>query len=76
MIITNRFDVLPLRQYVISQIPGLEILDDTEVLEKERVQARQTYRLHHIGHGSRKRKEESTRKHALMRKKSNTVIRQ
>uniref|UniRef100_A0A3B5QTV3 Leucine-rich melanocyte differentiation-associated protein-like n=1 Tax=Xiphophorus maculatus TaxID=8083 RepID=A0A3B5QTV3_XIPMA len=33
------------RLYVISQIPGLEILDDTEVLEKERVQARKTYRL-------------------------------
>uniref|UniRef100_A0A673AXT6 Uncharacterized protein n=1 Tax=Sphaeramia orbicularis TaxID=375764 RepID=A0A673AXT6_9TELE len=25
------------RQYVISQIPGLEILDDTEVMEKERL---------------------------------------
>uniref|UniRef100_A0A3B3Y7G9 U2A'/phosphoprotein 32 family A C-terminal domain-containing protein n=1 Tax=Poecilia mexicana TaxID=48701 RepID=A0A3B3Y7G9_9TELE len=33
------------RLYIISQIPGLEILDDTEVLEKERVQARKTYRL-------------------------------
>ncbi|XP_050931335.1 leucine-rich repeat-containing protein 72 [Lates calcarifer] len=31
------------RQYVISQIPGLEILDDTEVLEKERAQAKKTY---------------------------------
>uniref|UniRef100_A0A3B4TD11 U2A'/phosphoprotein 32 family A C-terminal domain-containing protein n=1 Tax=Seriola dumerili TaxID=41447 RepID=A0A3B4TD11_SERDU len=44
-------------QYVISQIPGLEILDDTEVLEKERVQARKTYRLHQSSHSSRKRKE-------------------
>uniref|UniRef100_A0A3Q0S0K5 U2A'/phosphoprotein 32 family A C-terminal domain-containing protein n=1 Tax=Amphilophus citrinellus TaxID=61819 RepID=A0A3Q0S0K5_AMPCI len=32
------------RLYVISQIPGLEILDDTEVLEKERAEARKTYR--------------------------------
>uniref|UniRef100_A0A665UP45 Leucine rich repeat containing 72 n=1 Tax=Echeneis naucrates TaxID=173247 RepID=A0A665UP45_ECHNA len=47
------------RQYVISQIPGLETLDDTEVLEKERVQARKTYRLHQ---SSRKRKEDSSKK--------------
>ncbi|XP_023279624.1 leucine-rich repeat-containing protein 72-like [Seriola lalandi dorsalis] len=64
------------RQYVISQIPGLEILDDTEVPEKERVQARKTYRLHQSSHSSRKRKEDSSRKHTLMAKKSNTVIRQ
>ncbi|XP_071334375.1 leucine-rich melanocyte differentiation-associated protein [Trachinotus anak] len=64
------------RQYVISQIPGLEILDDTEVLEKERVQARKTYRLQQSSHSSRKRKEDSSRKHTLMQKKSNTVMKQ
>ncbi|XP_019955750.2 leucine-rich melanocyte differentiation-associated protein [Paralichthys olivaceus] len=64
------------RQYVISQIPGLEILDDTEVLEKERAQARKTYRLQQSGHGSRKRKDNSSRKHTHMQKKSNTIIRQ
>ncbi|TMS01908.1 Leucine-rich repeat-containing protein 72 [Larimichthys crocea] len=62
------------RQYVISQIPGLEILDDTEVLEKERAQARKTYRLQQSSHGSRKRKEDSSKKHTHMRKKSNAVI--
>ncbi|KAF5907049.1 U2 small nuclear ribonucleoprotein A'-like isoform X1 [Clarias magur] len=36
---------LDYRQYVISQIPCLEVLDDTEVQEKERVQARKIYRL-------------------------------
>ncbi|XP_053272328.1 leucine-rich melanocyte differentiation-associated protein [Pleuronectes platessa] len=64
------------RQYVISQIPGLEILDDTEVLEKERAQARKTYRLQQSSQGSRKRKEDSSRKHTHMQKKSNTIIRQ
>jgi len=68
--------LLPLRQYVISQIPGLEILDDTEVLEKERAQARKTYRLQQSGLSSRKRKEDSSRKHSQMQKKSNTIIRQ
>ncbi|XP_029311160.1 leucine-rich repeat-containing protein 72 [Cottoperca gobio] len=62
------------RQYVISQLPGLEILDDTEVLEKERVQARKTYRLQQSSHSSRKRKEDSSKKHTHMQKKSNTVI--
>uniref|UniRef100_A0A3P8T6J6 Uncharacterized protein n=1 Tax=Amphiprion percula TaxID=161767 RepID=A0A3P8T6J6_AMPPE len=62
------------RQYVISQIPGLEILDDTEVLEKERVQARKTYRLQQSRHSSRKRKDDSSRKHAHIGKKSNTVV--
>ncbi|XP_053357445.1 leucine-rich melanocyte differentiation-associated protein isoform X2 [Clarias gariepinus] len=33
------------RQYVISQIPCLEVLDDTEVQEKEKAQARKIYRL-------------------------------
>ncbi|XP_072232524.1 leucine-rich melanocyte differentiation-associated protein [Leuresthes tenuis] len=56
------------RQYVISQIPGLEILDDTEVLEKERAQARKTYRLQQSGLSSRKRKEDSSRKHSHMTK--------
>uniref|UniRef100_A0A3Q1H8A0 U2A'/phosphoprotein 32 family A C-terminal domain-containing protein n=1 Tax=Anabas testudineus TaxID=64144 RepID=A0A3Q1H8A0_ANATE len=41
------------RQYVISQMPGLKILDDTEVLEKERAQARKTYRLQQSSHSSR-----------------------
>ncbi|XP_068078894.1 leucine-rich melanocyte differentiation-associated protein [Danio rerio] len=45
------------RQYVISQILGLEVLDDTEVQEKEREQARKTYRLQRIREGSRRRKE-------------------
>lgn len=61
---------------MISQIPGLEILDDTEVLEKERAQARKTYRLQRSSHSSRKRKEDSSEKHAHMQKKSSTVIRQ
>uniref|UniRef100_A0A3B3H6T1 U2A'/phosphoprotein 32 family A C-terminal domain-containing protein n=1 Tax=Oryzias latipes TaxID=8090 RepID=A0A3B3H6T1_ORYLA len=50
------------RQYVISQIPSLEILDDTEVLEEERVQARRTYRLQRGGLSGRK-KDDSSRKH-------------
>uniref|UniRef100_A0A671UF65 U2A'/phosphoprotein 32 family A C-terminal domain-containing protein n=1 Tax=Sparus aurata TaxID=8175 RepID=A0A671UF65_SPAAU len=60
------------RQYVISQIPGLEILDDTEVLEKERAQARKTYRLQQSSHSSRTRKD-MPKKHT--QKKSNTVRR-
>lgn len=60
------------RLYVISQIPGLEILDDTEVMEKERVQARKTYRLHRVSYSSRRRKEELHKKH--MHKKTNSVI--
>ncbi|XP_003966776.1 leucine-rich melanocyte differentiation-associated protein [Takifugu rubripes] len=63
------------RQYVISQIPGLEILDDTEVLEKERIQARKTYRLQQSGHSLRS-KDVSSKKRRHMRKKSSTVIRQ
>ncbi|KAM6909480.1 leucine-rich melanocyte differentiation-associated protein [Xenentodon cancila] len=58
------------RQYVISQIPGLEILDDTEVLEKERVQARKTYRLQQSGISGRRRNKDSSRKHTHMHKKS------
>ncbi|KAM4713810.1 leucine-rich melanocyte differentiation-associated protein [Anableps anableps] len=64
------------RLYVISQIPGLEILDDTEVLEKERVQARKTYRLQQNSLSSRKKKAESPRKHTHMQKKADTIIRQ
>ncbi|XP_034712330.1 leucine-rich repeat-containing protein 72 isoform X1 [Etheostoma cragini] len=64
------------RQYVISQIPGLEILDDTEVLEKERAQARKTYRLQQSSHSSRKRRGDSSKKTTLVQKKSNTVISQ
>ncbi|CAL8241707.1 unnamed protein product [Merluccius merluccius] len=45
------------RQYVISQLPGLEILDDTEVLEKERVLAAKTYRIQRSKDSSRKRRE-------------------
>ncbi|KAM8746565.1 leucine-rich melanocyte differentiation-associated protein [Acanthopagrus schlegelii] len=60
------------RQYVISQIPGLEILDDTEVLEKERAQARKTYRLQQSSHSSRLRRD-MPKKHT--QKKSNTVRR-
>uniref|UniRef100_A0A8C6WFB3 Uncharacterized protein n=1 Tax=Neogobius melanostomus TaxID=47308 RepID=A0A8C6WFB3_9GOBI len=59
------------RLYVISQIAGLEILDDTEVMEKERIQARKTYRLQRVTY-SRRRKEELPRKRA--QKKSNSAI--
>ncbi|KAA0723947.1 hypothetical protein E1301_Tti024205 [Triplophysa tibetana] len=45
------------REYVISQIPSLEVLDDTEVQEKERKLAQKTYRMQRIREGSRKRKE-------------------
>uniref|UniRef100_A0A3B3D3M6 U2A'/phosphoprotein 32 family A C-terminal domain-containing protein n=1 Tax=Oryzias melastigma TaxID=30732 RepID=A0A3B3D3M6_ORYME len=62
------------RQYVISQIPSLEILDDTEVLEKERVQARKTYRLQRGGLSSRSKKDNSSRKH--IQRKPNSIIRQ
>ncbi|XP_017285744.1 leucine-rich repeat-containing protein 72 isoform X2 [Kryptolebias marmoratus] len=51
------------RLYVISQIPGLEILDDTEVLEKERAQARKTYRLQQSRLSGSKRREDSSRKY-------------
>ncbi|XP_036968673.1 leucine-rich repeat-containing protein 72 [Acanthopagrus latus] len=60
------------RQYVISQIPGLEILDDTEVLEKERAQARKTYRLQQSSHSSRTRRD-MPKRHT--QKKPNTVRR-
>uniref|UniRef100_UPI0037E97F85 leucine-rich melanocyte differentiation-associated protein n=1 Tax=Semicossyphus pulcher TaxID=241346 RepID=UPI0037E97F85 len=62
------------RQYVISQIPGLEILDDTEVLEKERAQARKTYRLQQSRQNRRKRKEDSAKKHTHMQNKSSAII--
>ncbi|CAI5682308.1 leucine-rich repeat-containing protein 72 [Oreochromis aureus] len=62
------------RLYVISQLPGLEILDDTEVLEKERAQARKTYRLQQSGHSSRKRKEDSSKKHTRIQKKPSSII--
>ncbi|KAM6960068.1 leucine-rich melanocyte differentiation-associated protein [Tautogolabrus adspersus] len=62
------------RQYVISQIPGLEILDDTEVLEKERAQARKTYRLQQSRQRQRRRKEDSSKKHTHTQKKSSTII--
>nr|XP_043878417.1 uncharacterized protein LOC122767118 isoform X2 [Solea senegalensis] len=68
-----------IRQYVVSQIPGLEILDDTEVLEKERAQARKTYRLQRQSRNSsrkRREKDESSRRRTHMQKKSHTVIRQ
>ncbi|XP_042617101.1 uncharacterized protein LOC109098414 isoform X2 [Cyprinus carpio] len=47
-----------LTQYMdYSQIPGLEVLDDTEVQEKEREVARKTYRMQRMREGSRRRKE-------------------
>ncbi|XP_041738458.1 uncharacterized protein LOC121571178 isoform X1 [Coregonus clupeaformis] len=45
------------RQYVISQIPSLKILDDTEVLGKERALAKKTYRMQRTREGSKRRKE-------------------
>ncbi|XP_061106691.1 uncharacterized protein LOC133134506 [Conger conger] len=45
------------RQYVISQIPGLEVLDDTEVLDKERMQAKKTYRMQRIKDNYKRKKE-------------------
>ncbi|KAG5845642.1 hypothetical protein ANANG_G00141450 [Anguilla anguilla] len=45
------------RQYVISQIPGLEVLDDTEVLEQERMQAKKTYRMQRIKDNCKRKKE-------------------
>ncbi|XP_067304880.1 leucine-rich melanocyte differentiation-associated protein [Pseudorasbora parva] len=45
------------RQYVISQISSLEVLDDTEVQEKERELARKTYRMQRIKEGRSRRKE-------------------
>ncbi|XP_051755039.1 uncharacterized protein LOC127515447 [Ctenopharyngodon idella] len=45
------------RQYVISQIPSLEVLDDTEVQGKERELARKTYRMQRIREGRSRRKE-------------------
>ncbi|KPP61489.1 hypothetical protein Z043_120406 [Scleropages formosus] len=45
------------RLYVISQIPGLEVLDDTEVLEAERLQAKRTYRRQRIRDGRQRKKE-------------------
>ncbi|XP_041635973.1 leucine-rich repeat-containing protein 72 [Cheilinus undulatus] len=64
------------RQYVISQIPGLEILDDTEVLEKERAQARKTYRLQQSRQRQRqrRRKEDSSKKQTHTQKKSSAII--
>ncbi|XP_005754204.1 leucine-rich repeat-containing protein 72 [Pundamilia nyererei] len=62
------------RLYVISQLPGLEILDDTEVLEKERAQARKTYRLQQSGHSSRKRREDSSKKHTRIQKKPSSIM--
>ncbi|XP_062849231.1 leucine-rich melanocyte differentiation-associated protein [Trichomycterus rosablanca] len=48
---------LDYRLYVISQIPSLLVLDDTEVQEKEQAQARKTYRMHRSREGSKKNKE-------------------
>ncbi|XP_066537566.1 probable U2 small nuclear ribonucleoprotein A' [Hoplias malabaricus] len=45
------------RHYVISQIPSLEVLDDTEVQETERALAKKTYRMQRIREGSKKKKE-------------------
>ncbi|XP_076738178.1 leucine-rich melanocyte differentiation-associated protein [Maylandia zebra] len=62
------------RLYVISQLPGLEILDDTEVLEKERAQARKTYRLQQSGHSSRKQRKDSSKKHTRIQKKPSSIM--
>ncbi|MEQ2240169.1 hypothetical protein ILYODFUR_012022 [Ilyodon furcidens] len=61
------------RHYVISQIPDLEILDDTEVLEKERVQARKTYRPHQ-DNLSRRKKDELSRKNTHMQRKGEQIM--
>lgn len=53
--------LLPLRQYVISQIPGLQILDDTEVLENERILARNTYKLQQSSQSSKWKQKASTK---------------
>ncbi|XP_048827498.1 uncharacterized protein LOC125705149 isoform X2 [Brienomyrus brachyistius] len=46
-----------IRQYVISQIPTLEVLDDTEVQRAERLQAKKTYLRHGDRGASMRRKE-------------------
>uniref|UniRef100_A0AAY3ZVX4 Uncharacterized protein n=1 Tax=Denticeps clupeoides TaxID=299321 RepID=A0AAY3ZVX4_9TELE len=45
------------RLYVISQLSSLEVLDDTEVLPKERILAKKTYRMPHMQKGNKRRKE-------------------
>lgn len=49
---------LDYRQYVVSQLPGLEILDDTEVLDKERDQAKKTYKMQRTKEGSKRKRSE------------------
>ncbi|KAG1928043.1 leucine-rich melanocyte differentiation-associated protein [Pimephales promelas] len=53
----SRTQYIDYRQYVISQISSLEVLDDTEVQVKERELARKTYRMQRIKEGRSKRKE-------------------
>ncbi|MBN3310259.1 leucine-rich melanocyte differentiation-associated protein [Amia ocellicauda] len=48
---------LDYRQYVISQIPGLEVLDDKEILEEERIEARKTYKIQKRKDTLKKKKE-------------------
>ncbi|XP_063049983.1 leucine-rich repeat-containing protein 72, partial [Engraulis encrasicolus] len=47
---------LDYRLYVVSHLPGLDVLDDTEVTEEERALARKTYRKTHR-HRDKKRRE-------------------
>ncbi|CAM4530729.1 unnamed protein product [Leuciscus chuanchicus] len=53
----SRTQYIDYRQYVISQISSLEVLDDTEVQVKERELARKTYRMQRIKEGRSRRKE-------------------
>ncbi|GAA6089729.1 leucine-rich melanocyte differentiation-associated protein [Tachysurus ichikawai] len=46
-----------IKQYVISQIPSLEVLDDTEVQEKDRAQARKSYWMQKSRDDSKRRKQ-------------------
>ncbi|XP_015253527.1 PREDICTED: leucine-rich repeat-containing protein 72-like [Cyprinodon variegatus] len=62
------------RLYVISQIPGLEILDDTEVMEKERAEARKTYRLQQ-SHPSSSWKKKSDLSRKQIQRKSDGIVR-
>ncbi|KAL2078885.1 hypothetical protein ACEWY4_024629 [Coilia grayii] len=48
---------LDYRLYVVSQLWGLEVLDDTEVTEEERALARRTYRKQRLRDPSKKKKE-------------------
>ncbi|XP_056113800.1 uncharacterized protein LOC130090450 [Rhinichthys klamathensis goyatoka] len=53
----SRTQYIDYRQYVISQISSLEVLDDTEVQVKERELAQKTYRMQRIKESRSRRKE-------------------